>query len=324
MNSDSLLDVVRSILAQPTAPFYEDAVRGEILQLLAQCPHVSVSQDEFGNVIAHYQQGSAPARFALAVHMDHPAYVGDEFLGGVPESYREKNPPRRDFGAFSMWDLPAFEIKDGRIYSRACDDLIGCAAVVATFQELERTGAEASVYGLFTRAEEVGFVGAIQLGRSGRIPRDVTVISLECSSEKGGGGACKMGEGAILRVGDRTSIFDSDATAALGELAKRAEIPVQRCLMSGGTCEATAYQLYGYRSAALCVALGNYHNCGPDDRTEPEYVAIDDVRGLVRLCVEAARSGDIAAGANQALRERLEKRADEYVAKFATAAPASS
>ena len=37
---------------------------------------------------------------------------------------------------------------------------------------------------------------------------------------------------------------------------------MQRCLMSGGTCEATAYQLYGYETGGLCIALGNYHNRG--------------------------------------------------------------
>jgi endoglucanase len=314
MNQDSLLNVVRSILAQPTAPFHEDAVRGEILQLLTRCPHVTMKLDQFGNVIALYQRGERRPRFALAAHMDHPGYVGGEFLGGVPESYREKKPPTRDFGAFAMWDLPACELKDDRIYSRACDDLIGCAAIVATFQELERSSSDASVYGLFTRAEEVGFAGAIHLAKSGDLPSGVTVLSLECSSEKGG--ACKMGDGAILRVGDRTSIFDSDAMGSLAELAKRAEIPVQRCLMSGGTCEATAYQLYGYRCGALCVALGNYHNCGPDERIEPELVSIEDVRGLVRLCVEAARCNDLPGAANDELRARLEKRAGEYAARF--------
>lgn len=320
MNQDSLLGVVRTILAQPTAPFHEDAVRGEILQLLAQCPHVTAKLDPFGNVIAHYHRGDRQPRFALAAHMDHPAYVGSEFLGGVPENYRAKKPPTRDFGAFALWDLPACEVKDGRIYSRACDDLIGCATIVATFQELETSRAEASVYGLFTRAEEVGFVGAIELAKSGELPRDVTVLSLECSSEKGG--ACKMGDGAILRVGDRTSIFDSDVMGGLAELAKMAEIPVQRCLMSGGTCEATAYQLYGYRCGALCVALGNYHNCGPDERIEAEFVSIEDVRGLIRLCVEAARCADAPGAANDALRSRLEKRAAENIERFARGIPA--
>jgi endoglucanase len=208
----------------------------------------------------------------------------------------------RDFGAFAMWDLPAFALKDGRIYSRACDDLIGCAAIVALFQELSAARAEATVYGLFTRAEEVGFVGAIQLAKSGRVPRDVTIVSLECSSEKSPG-AGRMGDGPIIRVGDKTSIFDDAATAAL---VKDAKLPHQRCLMSGGTCEATAYQLYGYRTAALCVALGNYHNCGPETTIAPEFVAVDDVAGMIAL-MRAAAMNESPADLHVALREKLEK-----------------
>src|SRR4030095_16029840 len=126
-----------------------------------------------------------------------------------------------------------------------------------------------------------------------------------------------MGGGAILRVGDRTSIFDSDTMGSLAEIAKVAEIPVQRCLMSGGTCEATAYQLYGYRCGALCVALGNYHNCGPDETIAPEFVSLDDVRSLVRLCVEIARCLQPPETASADLRARLEKRAVEIMARFA-------
>src|SRR6202011_3112787 len=118
----------------------------------------------------------------------------------------------------------------------------------------------------------------------GIVPHTVTVISLETSSEKGG--PAKMGEGVVVRVGDKTSIFDAAATASLLQIAKAAEIPVQRCLMSGGTCEATAYQLYGYRCGALCVALGNYHNCGPDTQIAAEFVSVEDVTGMVRLMAQ--------------------------------------
>ena len=277
---------------------------------LAQCPHVRVSQDDFGNVIAHYQRGEEEARYAFAAHMDHPGFVGEEFLGGVPEEYRAKKPPTRDFGAFAMWDLPAFERKDGRIYSRACDDLIGCVAILALFRELEETGAEAGVLGLFTRAEEVGFIGAIQLAQSGRVSRDVVIVSLECSSERSPG-AGRMGEGVIIRVGDKTSIFDDSGTRALTALATEHKIPHQRCLMSGGTCEATAYQLYGYRAAALCVALGNYHNCGPETTIAPEFVSVNDVEGMVRL-LTAAATAPSAADPVVALRERLEKGLEKY------------
>jgi endoglucanase len=308
METAQLLEITRAILAQPTAPFHEDAVRAEITMQLAQLPHVTLEQDDFGNVIACYRGCSEHAEYAFAAHMDHPGFVGEEFLGGVPEAWGG-NGRTRDFGAFAMWDLPAFELREGRIYSRACDDLIGCAAIVALFHELERAGAEATVYGLFTRAEEVGFVGAIQLAKSGRIPRDLTIVSLETSSEKGG--PAMMGDGVIVRVGDRTSIFDDAATAGLVRAASESKIPFQRCLMSGGTCEATAYQLYGYRTAALCVALGNYHNCGSEHQIAAEFVSLDDLIGMIALMTSAA-THEGPTDPQHALRQRLEAGVEKY------------
>ncbi len=302
---DALLDLLRSVLAQPTAPFHEDAVRAEILMQLAQIPSVTAKQDSFGNVIACYRGCSGHAEYAFAAHMDHPGYVGEEFLGGVPEEWRA-NGRTRDFGAFAMWDLPAFELKDGLIHARACDDLVGCAAIIALFQRLERMGAEATVYGLFTRAEEVGFIGAIHLAKSGLLSRELTIVSLETSSAKAG--LAGIGEGVVVRVGDRTSLFDDAATAVFTKIATDASIRHQRRLMSGGTCEATAYQLYGYRTAALCVALGNYHNCGPDHQIAAEFVSADDVAGMVQLMTRAATQ-EAPADPHAALRAKLEARA---------------
>jgi endoglucanase len=269
---------------------------------------VRLEEDRFGNLIALYRRGKGRPRFAFAAHMDHPGHVGREFLGGVPEAYRRRKPPTRKFGGFRMWDLPECDVRGGRIHSRACDDLIGCACIVAMMHELERTGAQCAAWGLFTRAEEVGFIGAIELAKSGRLPRTATVVSLETSSVKGG--PVKFGAGPIIRVGDRTSIFDSGATALLQDVAKRSEIPHQRALMQGGTCEATAYALYGYRAAALCVALGNYHNCGPRNRIAAEYVSVADAVGMARLCAEAAKARGTEAHGE--LRSRLEKRVADH------------
>lgn len=308
--SADLLDIVRAILSQPTAPFHEGAVRAEITRQCAACPHVTVEQDDFGNLIVGYVRGVNSPRYAFAAHMDHPGYVGNEFLGGVPEEYRAQNPPTRDFGGFSMWDLPAYELRNGKIFSRACDDLIGCATIIAMLRELERTGAECSVYGLFTRAEEVGFIGAIHLAKSERLPKSVIVVSLETSSESAG--ACRMGDGVIVRVGDKTSIFDAAVTATLIEIARERQIPHQRALMAGGTCESTAYQLYGFRSAGLCIALGNYHNAAPGNRIEPEFVALADVEAMAALCVAAAMAGGNLLDPDAALRQRLETQMEKY------------
>jgi putative aminopeptidase FrvX len=313
MERRELLRVVRALLEQPTAPFHEDAVRDAIVVELRKCAHVSIEHDAYGNMIARYRRGTRKrSRWAFAAHMDHPGWVRGKdgewrFLGSVAERFLV-NPRKLEFGDFAMWDLPPFEMHGGQIHSRACDDLLGCAEVICLFRELEAAKANVHCLGIFTRAEEVGFWGAIQLARSGILPKDITVFSLETSTPRGG---AEIGRGPIVRVGDRLSIFDSGETARVMSLAAANGIPVQRCLLDGGACEASAYQLYGYRSVAASIALGNYHNCAPDGSIRCEFVSIDDYANMVRLCVavvsEPKRSDPV-----RALRTTLETRAANY------------
>ena len=317
MQRRELLRVVRSLVEQPTAPFHEDAVRDAIVAQLKQCAHVRIEHDPYGNMIARYRRGTrARPRWAFAAHMDHPGWVRNEkgewrFLGSVAERFLV-NPRRREFGDFAMWDLPAFEVKEDQIHSRACDDLLGCAEIICLFQELEAARANVHCLGIFTRAEEVGFWGAIQLARSGLLPKDITVFSVETSTPRGG---AEIGRGPIVRVGDRLSIFDSGETARVMSVAAANAIPVQRFLLDGGACEASAYQLYGYRSVAASIGLGNYHNCAPDGTIRCEYVSVDDYANMVRLCLalvcEPKRSDPV-----KSLREKLEERAAGYSSFF--------
>lgn len=323
MHKDELLAIARVILSAPTAPFHEARVRQAIRGLLAgSSPRVYLREDDFGNLIAHYRGPGAPgpARWAFSVHMDHPGWVrtpaGEwRFLGGVEPAYLEANPGmKRDFGRFAMWDLPEFEVRGDEIHARACDDLIGCAAIVSTLQELDRLAAPVECYGFFTRAEEVGFVGAIHLARSGWVAEaGLTVISLETSAERP---PAKMGAGPILRVGDKTSVFDHAASAELQRAAAEAGITVQRCLMPGGTCEGTAFQLYGVRAAALCIALGHYHNRAEIPRIAPEYVSIDDFCGLAALCTQIAQRSNHPHDPNAQLRARLENEIEALTPYF--------
>lgn len=323
VDKERLLTIVQTILREPTAPFHEARVRAAIVGLLRSCPGVTLREDDFGNLIAHYrgrEGGIASVRYAFCAHMDHPGWVRPEppgsepwrFLGGVPADYLAANKTRvRPYGDFAMWDLPDWELREGRIHSRACDDLIGCAVIVATLETLGRENVPGECYGLFTRGEEVGFAGAIEMARDGwLVSEGVTVISLETSAERP---PARMGDGPIVRVGDKTSVFDATVTAELVATATAAGIPFQRCLMSGGTCEATPFRLYGVRCGALCVALGNYHNCGPDLQIAAEYVSQSDFEGLVELCVQIAWRG--ASGTpdpDAALREQLESKIPQY------------
>ena len=309
MNRDAVLKIAQPLLECPTAPMFESAVRDEIKRQFSDIKGVKLQVDPNGNLIAWY--GRERPKYVFVAHMDHPGWQlrpTRRFLGGVPQSLQDKGQVQ-EFGEFGMWDLPAFRLDGDRLYSRACDDLIGCATIIATLRTLSERASSGSVAGVFTRAEEVGFIGAIHLAQSKLLPLDATIISLETSKEIS---PAKMGEGPIIRVGDGISIFDPQTTDLFVEVAKKEKITFQRCLMPGGICEATAFQLYGYRSAALCIALGNYHNCTADGRIDSEFIDLGDLEGLIAFCVTIAAAEETTENSRAALRKRLEARLDEF------------
>src|SRR5437899_2824949 len=92
-----------------------------------------------------------------------------------------------------------------RITARVCDDLLGVAAILACLAEVkDRAPDGVAVWGLLTRAEEVGFLGALEAIRLGTVPASSTVLSLECSKALVN---APQGDGVIVRVGDRSSVF---------------------------------------------------------------------------------------------------------------------
>jgi putative aminopeptidase FrvX len=189
-----------------------------------------------------------------------------------------------------------------RLYTRAADDLVGVFAIMATTLALfrDRHQPRPPFLGLLTRAEEVGFIGAIkhfELGWLAKGQRPVVTISLETSRQLSN---ARIGKGPVVRLGDRRSVFDPGYLRILSEVAEQ-KLPGrhQRRVMDGGTCEATAALAWGLRPIGISVPLGNYHNQGFDGGPDcsgkngpaPEYVHIDDIDGLLTLCRGLMQSG---------------------------------
>ncbi len=282
---------------------------------LEALPHVTVKEDAFGNLLATYRRGRRRPKLAFAAHMDHPGWIrfhGEtKFLGGVPKERLDSHPVEW-FGDFGMWHLKPFELRDGLVCSRVCDDLVGCTAILAMFLNLEEAAAEVTVHGLFTRAEEVGFVGAIELAKRWPFSDDVCFVSLETSAPRGG---AEQGKGPVIRVGDRSSVFHDGVVAELLDAAIEARIPHQRALLDGGSCEATAMNLYGIPSAGLSVLLNSYHNCPPGQGIAEESVSLADVKALVKLITATtlrmakAKNGD---SSKARIKTRLERGLREH------------
>ena len=191
----------------------------------------------------------------------------------------------------AVFDLPDFSIEDDYLVMRAADDLAGCGCILSALASLCGEPPAGDVYGVFTRAEEVGLVGARLLAEAGALPPDTLVVSLESSRTLPG---AEIGGGPVVRVGDAGSTFSSDAEAPLIRArevltAHQPEFRTQRQLMSGGVCEASAFLAYGYHATGVAFPLGNYHNGAPDGSIAAEYIHRDDYLNGAALVTAAAR-----------------------------------
>jgi len=206
------------------------------------------------------------------------------------------------FGGFGF-RAPLWK-QDRCYYSKAADDLVGCYAMLRAAERLFKKSKKAKpsktrppFLALFSRAEEVGFVGTIahlELGWLKGAQRPIIAVSLETSRTLPG---AEIGKGPVVRLGDRNGVFDPTGLKVLTDLAAKHLPPLsdgtrhQRRIMDGGSCEATAATAYGLQAIGISVPLGNYHNQGfqggPDcpqpEGPAPEFVHESDVEGLLTL-----------------------------------------
>ena len=196
-----------------------------------------------------------------------------------------------------VFDLPDMIVENGTIKMRALDDLGGCAAILASLESISADPPESDVYGVFTRAEEVGLIGARLLSGEKTLPENTFVVSVETSSLIPG---VIQGGGPIIRTGDASYTFNAEAEQILimgreNILKEDSEFRCQRQLMSAGSCEASAFAVNGYRTTGIAFALGNWHNATTSIMDEKgdvgeEYISLQDFEGGVRLIESAARS----------------------------------
>ncbi|MFM7134116.1 MAG: hypothetical protein ACKO0W_07355 [Planctomycetota bacterium] len=222
-------------------------------------------------------------------------------------------------GSIARWKFPKAEVRKGLAHTHACDDLAALAAALVAFDSISRDAALAHVALLFTRSEEIGFIGAIGAAREGSVPQGARLVCLENS--RSFPHDSPIGAGPIVRVGDRLSVFTPELTNRIGDIAAAhaKDTPgfrFQRKLMPGGACEATAFASFGIASTCVCLPLGNYHNMQDIDgvaagkakaKVGREFISTDDFHWLVELLEVVARRLDdptVAAG-HRALMDML-------------------
>jgi len=336
--------MLERIARQPTAPLHEHAVVREAARIAREAG-VRIRLDSYGNLVLRPSRPRRGPAIWLVAHMDHPGIEvtgpGKARLsGGVAPPYLRRGTRLRVYhggeptparllrftrsslairfdggrtarrGDFGVWELEDFRVAGTRVHARQLDDLAGCAVSLAAMARVARTGSS-NLNVLLTRAEEIGFVGTLGAIESGTVPRDAWVINVEASKALPG---VEIGGGPVIRVGDRRRTFDAGAEELLlaGRARLRTTRSVQRALMSGGTCEATAFSLHGYRATGVAIPLGNYHNMGAGNRLAAEFVAVRDLATAVDLIELAVRHARETLRRGPALRRTI----DGYVRRY--------
>lgn len=225
-------------------------------------------------------------------------------------------------GDVAVWDVGPARIEENKLFTLACDDLSAAAAALSAMHAIScAVKADAKLLPqlshvrlLFTRAEEIGFVGAIAACRLGTIEPSARVIALENSRAFA---ESPMHGGVIVRVGDRVSVFSPSLVDAVAQRAqdiaggastvtasqKLSELPSwkwQRKLMAGGACEASVFCAFGYEAMCVCLPLGNYHNMTKLDEAQAgtltrfevghEFIGLDDYHAMIDLLLACALS----------------------------------
>ncbi len=221
----------------------------------------------------------------------HPKVEGRPLVIEVAAGTR----PLPDY-AFGRFDIEAINIVGDEVRTHAADDLVGCViALGALIDEAKSKKSSGHLFAIFTRAEEVGFIGCLALLEEGLIHKNNWIVSLEASRELP---EAELGKGPVLRTGDKSFLFDPELAAISWKVAQSLEQETkksdkqfifQRRLMSGGTCEATPLSLFGFPAAGLAVPLRNYHNIGKDLKPASEIVSLNDTELARWFCVELAR-----------------------------------
>ena len=321
----------------PTASGLEHEVVAWVKRWAGRRPDLRLTEDSGGNLLINIEGRKSKAPVLAVAHMDHPAFVitavtareaAFEFRGGVRADYFDgatvdfvtgparsgrivsydpgqrrgsialSGGPAPEPGDIARWRFASSRLRSGRFLAPACDDLAGCAAALAALDKARRRPELGHFGVLLTRAEEMGFVGALHAARHRTIPADARILSIETSRASAD---APIGHGPVIRVGDAATVFDDDLTNRISRLVAQTGLRHQRKLMSGGTCEATAFGVHGYRATGLCLPLGNYHNMGNLDEVEAgtgaarpmlEEVSFDDFHGLVELLLVAAHGVD--------------------------------
>ena len=191
---------------------------------------------------------------------------------------------RVQIGDYVVMDEPLIEIGD-KIVSKALDNRIACWLGIEVLRALKESGADhaCDIHVAFTAQEEVGLRGAKTASYAVR--PDIgfgidTTLAVDTPGVPANARVTVQGEGFGLKVKDGSFIGDLALIEEVEALAKRDEIPFQRCILSRGGQDGAAAQQAAAGARAVGIVVGTRYI-----HTVTEMIHKDDLEAARRILV---------------------------------------
>jgi putative aminopeptidase len=151
-----------------------------------------------------------------------------------------------------------------RATGRSFDDRVGDAAQILALRHLDRARLKHQVIFLFSTREEIGLEGAGAAAASlGTTPRRVhavdTFVSADSPLERENFAVAPIGQGAVVRAADNSSVTPPAAVDSLLALAQARRIPLQFGTTNGGN-DGSMFTPFGVVDVALGWPLRYSHS----------------------------------------------------------------
>ena len=171
-------------------------------------------------------------------------------------------------GDFGVFDTPfaTFGKDDGYLRGKALDDRVGCALLIEIAREAASAKLPLDLYLCFTVREEIGKSGATVTAN--RISPDMAIVLettaiADLAEVKESRRVANVGEGGVLSLADRSTIYDRTLVDAALDTAARHGIPVQvKRYVSGGN-DAAHIQRSGAGVRCLAFSLATRYLHAP-------------------------------------------------------------
>jgi putative aminopeptidase FrvX len=174
-----------------------------------------------------------------------------------------------------------------RFTARSIDDRAGSSALILALESIERSNLDHRVIFAWSVREESGLEGAKALAQTvsinaSRVYAIDTFVSSDSPLESSRFANAKLGEGAVARALDNSSVTPPDEVDRLTRIARAGRIPLQVGTTNGGN-DGSELARYGALDDAVGWPLRYSHS-------PAEVIDLRDIRSLARMIAALASS----------------------------------